>query len=227
MLTQALTGTFQNGYNCLAMPRTQGGTFASEYAIGSVSPYDTNYYLNFHRPIAEDTSTGTPTACVYAPGLLPGAPAGSGVGPSGAGSGGRGAGNGQSALDFPGDAIITRPYGALTVTAPNSCTFGQYSDGAVPTFTSLIRFGLMTFDSDPSQATGVTSGAPPMVNNSGFTDPVSAATGAFAGMWSYFPNWNTGVTCVYGGSPANCGTSTLMAVGARNPAAPPWEGRMM
>jgi type IV pilus assembly protein PilY1 len=227
VLTQALTGSLQGGYNCISMPRTAGGTFTTEYQIGHVNPYDTGYYLNYHRPIAEDTSSSIPVACVYAPGQLPGANTGLGVGPNGAGSGAAAAGAGQSALDFPPGAIITRPYAQYAVTAPNSCVFSQYSDGVVPTYTSLVRFGLMTFDSDPSQLTGVTTGAPPLVAFSGTTDPLSTATGAFAGMWSYYPGWTTGGTCPYSGNPANCATTSLMAVGARNPAAPPWEGRMV
>ncbi len=227
VLTQALTGSFQGGYNCISMPRAAGGTFTNEYQIGHVNPYDTGYYLNYHRPVSEDTSSATPVACVYAPGLLPGALTGQGVGPSGAQSGTRAVGNGGSALDFPGDAVITRPYAQYGVTAPNSCVFSQYSDGIVPTYTSLVRFGLMTFDSDPSQLTGVTLGAPPLVALSGTTDPISTATGAFAGMWSYYPGWSTGGICPYSGNPANCATTSLMAVGARNPAAPPWEGRMV
>ncbi|MGD0053547.1 MAG: hypothetical protein ABSD03_17220, partial [Vulcanimicrobiaceae bacterium] len=121
ILTQALTGSIKGGYNCISMPRTSGSTFATEYKIGNTAPYDTGYYLNYHRPIAEDTSGTTPAACVFAPGLLPGATPGLGVGPNGAGSGNQGAGNGQAATDFPTTAVITRPYGAYTNTTPNSC----------------------------------------------------------------------------------------------------------
>ena len=46
-------------------------------------------------------------------------------------------------------------------------------------------------------------------------------------MWSYFPGWNTGGVCPYTGYPVNCTIPQMLAVGARNPAAPPWEGRMM
>src|SRR5580692_4806063 len=227
ILTQALTGTIKGGYNCLSMPRTPGSTFTTEYQIDGVSPYDTGYYLNDYRPIAEDTSSGTPVACVYAPGLLPGANPGFGVGPHGAGSGNAGAGSGQAATDFPATAVITRPYGAYNTTTPSSCQFNQYSDGVIPSFTSFVRFGMMTFDNDPSQGTGVTAATPMLVNNTPAPDPASLASGAFLGMWSYYPNWSTGGSCPYVGNPANCSTSTTMAVGSRNPAAPPWEGRMV
>jgi type IV pilus assembly protein PilY1 len=227
ILTQALTGSIKGGYNCLSMPRTAGSTFATEYQIDNVPPYDTGYYLNDYRPIAEDTSSGAPVACVYAPGLLPGANAGLGVGPNGAGSGAAGPGSGQAATDFPPTAAITRPYGALTNTTPGSCQFNQYSDGVIPSFTSFVRFGMMTFDNDPSQGTGVTAATPILVNNNPAADPQSSASGAFVGMWSYYPGWSAGGSCPYAGNPANCATSTTMAVGSRNPAAPPWEGRMV
>ncbi len=238
VLAQALTGTFQNNYNCVAMPRTQGSVFTNEYQIGGVPPYDAGYYLNYHRPVLLDTSTTPPTPCVIAPGALPGANPGSGVGTSRAGSGNRGPGAGAVASDFPPDAIIMRPYNQLTVTA--NPTIGacsqfaskqfstyQYQDGAIPSSSSLMRFGLMTFDQDPGSAIGVTSGASPIVVGAGFIDPQSVSTGAFAGMWSYFPGWNTGGACPYGGNPVDCQTRTTFAVGARNPSAPPWEGRMM
>jgi type IV pilus assembly protein PilY1 len=77
-----------------------------------------------------------------------------------------------------------------------------------------MRFGLMTFDQDPNPGIGITGSN-------------TVATPAFAGMWSYFPGWNTGGSCTYYGKPAYCSEQTLLAVGARNPATPPWEGRMM
>ncbi|MEO8797225.1 MAG: hypothetical protein ABI551_05010, partial [Polyangiaceae bacterium] len=49
----------------------------------------------------------------------------------------------------------------------------------------------------------------------------------YGGLWSYFPNWNAGGTSTFTGHPLNCATSSLFEVGAKNPAAPPWEGRMM
>jgi type IV pilus assembly protein PilY1 len=207
LMAQAMTGNFSNGYHCAAMPRTPGSIFAQEYQIGGVAPYDINYYLPFHRPIAKDTTTATqPMACVYAPGTLPGAVSGQGVGPTFAGAGG-------NATDFPSGAIVTHSYGVQNTTA---CAFAQDASGALDTARDLMRFGLMTFDQDPSPGIGVTTGPSPQV----LSPP-------FNGMWSYFPGWNTGAACTYYGNPANCMTQDLFAVGARNPAAPPWEGRMM
>ncbi len=206
LVQQAFTGSFVNGYNCAAMGRTAGSVFATEYKIDGNNPYDINYYVPFHRSIAEDTTGGTPKACVYAPGTLPGA-----VTPHGVGSAGTGAGG--FATDFPANAIVQRTYGAVGTSA---CQFGQQPDGALDTESSLLRFGLMTFDQDPDPGLGVTSVAQPTV-----------VSPAFTGMWSYFPGWNSGGACPYSGNPANCVTSSLFGVGARNPAAPPWEGRMV
>jgi type IV pilus assembly protein PilY1 len=206
-MTQAMTGNFMNGYHCAAMPRTPGSIFAQEYQIGGSVPYDINYYLPFHRPIAKDTTQAPqPVPCVYAPGTLPGAATGAGVGPNGAGAGG-------NATDFPSGAIVQHTYGVQNTT---TCTFAQDQSGALDSARDLMRFGLMTFDQDPNPGIGVTTGSSPQV----LSPP-------FIGMWSYFPGWNTGGACTYYGNPANCATQDLLAVGARNPAAPPWEGRMM
>ena len=204
LVQQAFTGSIVNGYNCAAMPRTAASVFASEYQIDGIAPYDINYYLPFHRSIAKDTTGGSPKACVYAPGTLPGAVTPHGVGPTGTGAGG-------FATDFPSNAIVQRVYGGTT-----ACQFGQQPDGALDTEANLMRFGLMTFDQDPSPGLGVTSVAQPTV-----------VSPAFSGMWSYFPGWNSGGACTYSGNPSNCSTSSLLAVGARNPAAPPWEGRLV
>lgn len=232
---QAFTGSLQNGFNCVAMPRLTGATatFGSEYQINGVAPYDANYYLPFHRMVARDpnasgATTTSPAACVVAPGGLDGANPGQGVGPSPT--------NVITPLDssntFTGTcasgqctgSLVTREYGKLT--APVPCTFAQNTDGAITEMKDLMRFGLMTFDQDPSAAVGVSG------------NPLYLAPAApFAGMWSYFPGWNTGgspatwgtapAVCNYSGNPVACATSTLMAVGARNPAAPAWEGRMV
>ncbi len=209
VVQQALTGSLQNGFNCVAMPRGPTSVFASEYQIAGILPYDTNYYLPFHRMVAQDNSNSPSVPCVVAPGALPGAATPGGVGVAGTGAGG-------SATDFAG-SIITRPYNQFSAT-PNSCQFTQLSNGAVNTMTDLMRFGLMTFDQDPSAATGVVTAS----------SPLTVANPAFTGMWSYFPGWDKGQACTYFGNPAGCvGPAVPMAVGARNRAAPPWEGRMV
>jgi type IV pilus assembly protein PilY1 len=226
---QAMTGYLQaqaganSGFNCVSMPRASGGTFTTEYQINKVPPYDQGYYLNYHRMVAEDTTLGTgasAVACVIGPGPLPGAVAGTGVGPSPTLAAG---GNATDYVNVP-SATVARPYGASFGTTP-TCNFAQLKNGAVTTMSALMRFGLMTFDSDPDPSTGVTN-----------TNSIAASP--FTGMWSYFPNWAPpspqacnfnpwapAVNCE--GAPANCSTLSPMAVGSRNGGAPPWEGRMV
>jgi type IV pilus assembly protein PilY1 len=224
---QAFTGSLAqvsgltNGFSCVAMPRTTSATstFVSEYQINGVAPYDTNYYLPFHRMVVPDpnaagATTQTPGACVVAPGALDGASTGQGVGVHAS------ANPNDNATGFSGScangqcsgSIVTREYAQLN--NPVTCTFAQNSDGALTQMKDLMRFALMTFDQDPDPGTGVNSGN--MVNTTPFT-----------GMWSYFPGWNSGGTCNYNGNPVACSSSTLMSVGARNPGAPAWEGRMV
>ncbi len=98
-----------------------------------------------------------------------------------------------------------------------ACNYGLNPDGALLVFQDVIRFSLMTFDQDPSAGTGVTSGAPYSVLNP-----------PFDGMWSYFLNWGGGGAATPAlGNPVGCLTTAAYEVGARNPAAPPWEGRMV
>lgn len=220
-LQMALTGTPTNGFNCVAMPRTSGTVFANEYDINGIQPYDANYYMSFHRLVARDpTATGAstlnPAACVIAPGGLNGAPNGQGVGETGTSIAG-------NATDFTGScaggqcsgSIVTREFGMLRT--PVSCTFLQNSDGAITEMRDLMRFGVMMFDTDPDASIGVTTG----------TNPQVLTTSPFTGMWTYYPGWSTGAACNEFGNPAGCATNTLMAVGARNPGAPAWEGRLV
>lgn len=224
-LVQALTGplptsTANPTFNCVAMNRNAGTTFANEYQIGGTPPYDVNYSLPFHRMVSYDPTTSTPTACVYAPGYLPGGTAAEGVGPNNLYA------TGTTAESFPTatqPAIVTRPYGAASAygsTNTTTCNFNQLPTGAIATMSSFMRFGLMTFDSDPAVGIGVTTGTTPAVL------PL-ASGGPFAGMWTYYQGWSTGAACPFLGKPGGCSTSSAMGVGARNPGAPPWEGRMV
>ena len=78
-----------------------------------------------------------------------------------------------------------------------SCNFTQAPDGILDAFQSGIRFGLMTFDTDPSFDQGE------------------------LGTYSYV------VGTSHTGKPIGCTTASPMEVGARNAAAPPWEGRLI
>jgi len=220
-LQMALTGTLTNGFGCVAMPRTGGTIYANEYDINGQQAYDANYYLPYHRLVANDPNANgasqlNPVACVVAPGGLNGANIGQGVGELGASIPGL-------ATDFTGScssgkctgSIVTREHGLLRNPVP--CTFAQNNDGALTQMRDLMRFGVMMFDSDPDPGIGVTTGPNPAV----------LTANAFQGMWTYYPGWTSGAACNEVGNPAGCGTSQLLAVGARNPAAPAWEGRMV
>ena len=91
----------------------------------------------------------------------------------------------------------------------NTCNFDQNtSTGLLSTYASKVRFGLMTFDTSANSGTG----------HNGLS---ADATTGVAGTWSYFVNNPTQ------GRPGGCPTLIDQEVGARNAAAPPWEGRMV
>ena len=114
-----------------------------------------------------------------------------------------------NAYEWPKDAIKYHPYNNRT----NTCTnFSQTSDGILDAYRDRVRFSLMTFDSLPDKGTGV----------SGTSHDVSSG---FNGLWSYYLDWNQGGSAVTG-YPPNC-KSSIQEVGARNQAAPPWEGRLI
>ncbi len=119
---------------------------------------------------------------------------------------------------FPSHGVVTLPFSPpSTVSRPNSfagftpCTgFQQAPDGVLDVFREKVRFGLMTFDTHVNPGTGL--------NGSNSRDTASG----MAGTWSYFLNASPVV-----GRPAQCPTDQPQEVGARNAAAPPWEGRMI
>jgi type IV pilus assembly protein PilY1 len=86
-----------------------------------------------------------------------------------------------------------------------NCNFDQEKDGLLDdgAFRKTVRFGLMTFDTLAKKNDG--KGA--------------YADGAL-GAWSYYLSAKQG-------APAGCATLSDIEVGARNAAAPPWEGRLM
>lgn len=87
----------------------------------------------------------------------------------------------------------------------------QRNDGMLDIYKGRLRFGLMTFDTHPDPGTGV-SGSPPAASNQSGVD----------GAWSYYSGTSPTV-----GRPPDCTASMQQEVGARNAAAPPWEGRMV
>ena len=112
--------------------------------------------------------------------------------------------------EFPANAIKSHPWDNPTGTC--ATPFEQARDGLLDVYSDRVRFGLMTFDSNPNSGTGLSAGTP------------SYTTGT-NGNWSYYLDWNNGGSPA-SGNPPNCASSTF-ELGARNPAAPPWEGRLI
>lgn len=95
---------------------------------------------------------------------------------------------------------VGNPSGAVQYHPVNSpsgaCSFAQSSDGVLDAFRNDVRFGLMTFDTEPDAGLGV------------------------EGLWSYY------LTSPATGRPADCPTPPVpQEVGVRNHSAPLWEGR--
>jgi type IV pilus assembly protein PilY1 len=116
----------------------------------------------------------------------------------------------------------SKPFGyhVWNNTATACAGLSQSQTGVLDSYRDRMRFGLMTFDTSGDAGTGL----------SGQTTP-DYGSGTF-GTWSYFLKWRTTPDCTANtncakGRPAGCSASTPMEVGARNAAAPPWEGRMI
>ena len=112
-------------------------------------------------------------------------------------------------FDWPAGAIEYHPWN----NAAASCTWDAQTNGVLDTFETRARFGLMTFDSTAHEGTGA-SGS---MRNGNL---------GMRGMWSYYPDWSTGTGTYATGNPPDC-VNQAFDVGARNPAAPQWEGRLI
>jgi len=112
-----------------------------------------------------------------------------------------------SGLCAPGPGTLSTTNPALFLTnafnyhqynnVNTTCDFNQSPDGILDAFADGVRFGLMTFDTDPSFDQGE------------------------LGTYSYV------VGTSHVGKPIGCTTASPMEVGARNASAPPWEGRLI
>ena len=189
---QSLTGTVKPYFACARTPRDQGSLFESEFTVNAAKPYDLGYYLPHHRVVS--TVGGVP--CVLGPktsGVY--APSGSWV-----------------------DANII---GHVLGNRNAPCDFQQNTDGALDRYGSLVRFGLMTFDTDPDPFVGSNT------NVASWTPST-----IYQGRFSYFKNWLGGAAPVSyqvpTDFPATAPASTAAwEVGGRNQRAPEWEGRLM
>ncbi len=93
---------------------------------------------------------------------------------------------------FPSTAINYHKYNDTGL----GCSFEQASDGILDAFKPDVRFGLMTFDTEPRPAQNM------------------------SGLWSYYLNGASAQ-----GEPVGCTNMQDQEVGVRNTDAPPWEGR--
>ena len=218
MLVKVLTGTV-HGMQCSSQTRSTVD-FKNEFKLGGTTygtgsdPADADYYLPFNRIVA---SSGA-TACTPAPSWDPTIR--------------------QALLDDAMSWPTTSTTGPIfwrTVgpyASSSVCPFDpQEPDGIMDAYESLVRFGFMTFDPNPNWSdngtirvgTGIVTG----------TSQASYPAG-IADTWSYFPGWRTDGTYASAatGWPGGCDSGTgqvtqLLEVGVRNPAAPPWEGRLI
>jgi type IV pilus assembly protein PilY1 len=132
---------------------------------------------------------------------------------------------GPNATTWPGSNLFAYPNNAIKThrvgQAGTNCALiggefrlDQSADGLLDVFREKARFGLMTFDSLPDRRTGYAS------NN-------LDAAGGLQGHWSYYNGWDQNNANYAKGKPELCATAQDIEVGARNAAAPPWEGRMI
>ena len=113
-----------NDYRCVTVDRASSG-FVSTYSLGGKRPADYNYSIPYHQPISGN--------CLAGPGTI------------------NLTNNAFAISDSAGGTRIGfHQYGNT-----NSCTFSQNaSDGLLSTYSSNVRFGLMTFDTSTNAGTG-------------------------------------------------------------------------
>jgi type IV pilus assembly protein PilY1 len=122
----------------------------------------------------------------------------------------------SSVFNWNPDPVEQREWNDYTFNGnPGTCNSGnvwtQNNDGLLDTYRDRVRFSTFMFDSLTDEGIG-------------FQGSAFRADG-ITGHWSYFDGWQSGPSSILGGPP-NC-TPTTFEVGARNFAAPPWEGRMI
>jgi type IV pilus assembly protein PilY1 len=208
-LVTVLTGTITDtDFSCVPLDR-HSAQFVTEFSEQGTAPYDKNYYLPFNRIYSN--------GCTYGAGTLPAT---------------------WNWWDLPSaapgsfkDTQWRNPAGVVGCAGTG---FQQAGDGLLDAFKGLVRFGMMTLDTNPDPGTGSNEVSNPSIASSVYP------TGA-KGMWSYFHNWllgsgttptvTSGPPTPHGGAgvgnPAGCPTPSFFEVGARNQAAPPWEGRLV
>ncbi len=177
---EVLTGSITD-YSCESVDR-DSATFKAEFAMpgGSPEPPDSDYRNPYHRPLS--------FGCAKTPDR-----------------------SAAPANAFSWVEPLEAPY-PVNPGALGSCSasFQQAGNGFIDAYSDLVRFGLMTFDTETDTGTGYNSTTFAPEYNTGVP-----------GAWSYFG------TVAAAGKPANCSTLQPMEVGVRNGAAPASEGKMI
>jgi type IV pilus assembly protein PilY1 len=212
-LVTALTGSISDtDFSCRNVARS-GVNFKNEYGLNGSDPYDLNYTLPFHRIYSNN--------CAYGAGKV------------------NATWNWWNLPSTTGSGAKDWTYRDTAGAVAASCSFTQSTDGMLDAFRNMVRFGMMSIDAFPSPGTGSTAAANPATATADYPSGEK-------GMWSYYHNWIAGAPAApsvvssvtpsgvsvntvrpTAGNPAGCATPSFMEVGARNEAAPPWEGRLV
>jgi type IV pilus assembly protein PilY1 len=182
-LVEVLTGSIDE-FTCEALDRSSAD-FTNSYRFGTTGePYDYQYPIPYHRPLSHGCGPAPGTAFDLS----------------------------TNPLKYPASNATSKPIDYHDYNFGASCnTWSQdKNDGVLDTFRSLVRFGLMTFDSSVNEGTGYDGQS---VNHQSGRD----------GLWTY------AIGELAAGQPFGCGDldPPKQEVGARNNAAPPWEGRLV
>lgn len=183
-LVEVLTGDVKN-YRCDKVDRTASDPdFLDLVRVnGTVDPYDLGYENPYHRLIGYEGGA----LCSPAPLDV----------------------TSPDATVMPKDEIVWRPFDQPRT--GTECVADFQSNGLIDQFKSTVRFGLMTFDTEPDPGIGETVFAE-----------------GNRGTWSYYPQYlTTPLTSFIKGKADGCTTLSDWEVGGRNPFAPSWEGRLI
>ena len=164
-LIEVLSGTIEN-YSCYSQSKSSP-EFKTEYALGPslLVPRDYNDSDNYHRPLSNKCAPGAGDLPTTSPWDWPASPLSS---------------------------IKYHPYVGSIISPTTTCpagTWSQANDGLLNSFDGLLRFGLMTFDTEADAGTGVTS---PNLSY-GVIDGTADYRNGIRGAWSYY--LTTGAGC--------------------------------
>lgn len=256
-ILQSLTGSAQPFYSCGRILRdnsavTSGdmnkNTFESAFwntgilgALDLQAEYDVGYSLPHHRMLTGSTA-GSDTCAIFPyqnQGLLSGLFTSRSFTPNGLRTY-PWSPNPAGHYNFPNGHSAALD---ATTTSGQQCLYQQATDGQMDIAARFARFGLMTFDNDPNPGTGSVldlSGLGALIGLPGLGAILPGLNLNVGGQWTYLYTNSDPISQVAGVSNTNknaafpllgrlpgCAEDVPMAVGARNPYAPSWEGPFM